>query len=395
MTDYYSILGINQTADSAQIRAAYKSLALQYHPDRNPGNPQAEELFKTINEAYHILSDPLKRARYDARFTYQATYGDQTQAYWQEVQRQQYRRWRAQQESSRYRFDREYFRIQGLAFLTFLVIAGFCFGIIHTVNYVYLLQREKEEQKNRLQVVQVNSLFNSGRMDEAFSLINKLRNDYPMEFLFYATHDSLLYVIRERADREFNAQHFGESLTFLELLQKYETPLRLETIRKLAICEYQTGDFQKALVSLKQIYNEQPWNLDLLYQIGIIHLVNLNDPQQASTYFTLGKRIFKENMSRIYGDAFEVVMITEDVPDIYYEIFEARAKTNLQLKNFAEAETDCNWAIFLRPKKAEPYKMRVLAKVNQQNFRNVCKDLDMAIQLGAEGTNELKKQYCR
>jgi hypothetical protein len=88
-------------------------------------------------------------------------------------------------------------------------------------------------------------------------------------------------------------------------------------------------------------------------------------------------------------------MITEDVPDIYYEIFEARAKTNLQLKNFAEAETDCNWAIFLRPTKAEPYKMRVLAKVNQQNFRNVCNDLDMAIQLGAEGTDELKKQYCR
>ena len=63
--DYYQILGVSRAASASEIRAAYRKLALKYHPDRNPGNKQAEEKFKEMNEAYQVLSDPKKRARYD------------------------------------------------------------------------------------------------------------------------------------------------------------------------------------------------------------------------------------------------------------------------------------------------------------------------------------------
>ncbi|HIE43784.1 MAG TPA: molecular chaperone DnaJ [Candidatus Omnitrophica bacterium] len=63
--DYYEILGINRTATIDEIKKAYRRLALQYHPDRNPGNREAEEKFKEISEAYAVLSDPEKRANYD------------------------------------------------------------------------------------------------------------------------------------------------------------------------------------------------------------------------------------------------------------------------------------------------------------------------------------------
>lgn len=63
--DYYKILGVERTASDAELKSAFRKLAMQYHPDRNPNNKQAEEKFKEINEAYEVLSDPQKRARYE------------------------------------------------------------------------------------------------------------------------------------------------------------------------------------------------------------------------------------------------------------------------------------------------------------------------------------------
>ncbi len=63
--DYYEVLGINRSAGEAEIKQAYRKLALKYHPDRNPGNAQSEEKFKEATEAYEILKDPAKRQQYD------------------------------------------------------------------------------------------------------------------------------------------------------------------------------------------------------------------------------------------------------------------------------------------------------------------------------------------
>jgi curved DNA-binding protein len=63
--DYYKILGVERNASEDEIRKAYRKLAMQYHPDRNPNDKQAEERFKEINEAYQVLNDPTKRTHYD------------------------------------------------------------------------------------------------------------------------------------------------------------------------------------------------------------------------------------------------------------------------------------------------------------------------------------------
>lgn len=63
--DYYKILGVERNASADEIKKAYKKVAIKYHPDRNPGNKEAEEKFKQAAEAYDVLRDPDKRARYD------------------------------------------------------------------------------------------------------------------------------------------------------------------------------------------------------------------------------------------------------------------------------------------------------------------------------------------
>jgi len=72
--DYYEVLGVDRNVDDPTLKSAYRKLALQFHPDRNPNNHEAEEKFKEAAEAYSVLSDPQKRAAYD-RYGHQGLQG--------------------------------------------------------------------------------------------------------------------------------------------------------------------------------------------------------------------------------------------------------------------------------------------------------------------------------
>ena len=68
--DYYEVLGVSRTADDAELKKAYRRMAMEFHPDRRPGDKEAEEKFKEAAEAYSVLSDAQKRQAYD-RFGHQ------------------------------------------------------------------------------------------------------------------------------------------------------------------------------------------------------------------------------------------------------------------------------------------------------------------------------------
>lgn len=78
--DYYRVLGVDRNASGEEIKKAYRKMALQYHPDRNPGNKESEHIFKKAAEAYGVLSDPDKRRRYD-QFGVEGLKGAETRGY--------------------------------------------------------------------------------------------------------------------------------------------------------------------------------------------------------------------------------------------------------------------------------------------------------------------------
>lgn len=87
MDDLYSILGVTKSASQDEIKTAYRKLAMKYHPDKNPGNKEAEEMFKKISSAYDVLGDETKRRQYDSTGYYgqqnqsQSQYGSYQNAY--------------------------------------------------------------------------------------------------------------------------------------------------------------------------------------------------------------------------------------------------------------------------------------------------------------------------
>jgi hypothetical protein len=270
--DYYQILGLSQTATSAQIRAAFKRLAMQYHPDRNPNNPMAEEIFKRVNEAYHILSDPLKKARYDSRFyTYETQSSTQAaEEHWRDVRRrqqQQARRQYAPQAEKTYTITGNYFKIQGLAFLVFIILSGISFGIVHIASFLFNRHLESVHRENILKVKEANTLFGAGKIDEAITQIISLNRKSPMEVVFRNAHDSLIHEIGSMAEQNFASRNFERALYYYQYFKKYQDHGQTETLEKIAVCQYNTAMYAEALQSLKQLHSEKPWSLELIYDI--------------------------------------------------------------------------------------------------------------------------------
>jgi curved DNA-binding protein CbpA len=390
--NFYEILGVSNVADQKTIRAAYKRLAMTYHPDRNPQNLESEEMFKKINEAYHTLSDPVRKLNYDSRITLLPLFA--AAEYEREMNRRRYWYWKKYQERT-YRLDKEYFKIQGLAFLVFIVISGFCFGLVHTAQYIVEQKHQARWDKNSLMLKKVNALFVDEHFEDAFSMIQTLKQKDPLELRFFFAKDSLVTVLREMADRRFHENNFPDAVVYYLELQKYENPTRYETISKISLCQYYLGNFKEALQALKHLHNQMPRNLELVYQIGIINLEKLENPEEAMRYFTLGKKLFKDNLSQVYGEAFELIVEPTDVPEIYYDMFEARARCNIVLGKYSEAVTDCNWGIFLRPHYGVPYNLRAESYAELNKKDRVCRDLYQAEMRGVRGSDFLKRKFCR
>jgi tetratricopeptide (TPR) repeat protein len=398
VADYYQILGLHKTATSTQIRTAFKRLAMQYHPDRNPNNPMAEEIFKQVNEAYHILSDPLKKARYDSRFyTYETQSSTQAaEEHWREVKRRQqqaHRQYAPPQERT-YTITGNYFKIQGLAFVVFLVMSGISFGIIHVASFFFNAYQESIHEENRLKAKEVTALFGSGRIDEAITQINHLYKTAPMD-VFRNTHDSLVNEIGHMANQNFASRNFKQALYYYQFFKKYQGHGQTGTLEKIAACQYNTALYTDALQTLKQLHSEKPWSLELIYEIAKLNLNHLQDTTQAMFYYNLGEKNFRDNMEKIYGEAFMVMMDPKDVPELYYEIFIAKARTELLLKDYKETEPDLELAIYVRPSRPEGYAVRAQLNIERQRYKTVCSDLRKAKELGASDITELQAKYCQ
>ncbi len=407
MLDFYQILGITRSADYDTIKAAYKKLALKYHPDRNSGDKWAEEQFKQVNEAYQTLIDPQKKSRYDFLFnySYQTKHvyttpkppprrpQQETNVY-NRYGRYDWRKAPKYKTAPVYKVDKQYFKNQVLAFTVVFVIAIIAVSLAKINQYLDEKEAARIEQLNTQKVAEAKTLYNNGEYRKSLEMVISLEKDNPIEHKFYEAKDQMLSDLNILAINQYKQADYSEAVMKLEVLRDFQHPMRLNTWRLMAECYMKLEEYRKAAHAYDYILIRDAGNIDLMLKIAELYQYKLGDNQKAIDYYTEARYTFKKYQSAAYGDAFEFVIDPKDVPESYFEMFKVRAELMYEQSDYEEVIKDCNWAIFLRPERAEMYLLRGAAKYSLGQNSRACLDLNRALKRGLSRNSIKNKIIC-
>lgn len=349
MADFYQILGVAQTASDSEIKTAYRRLAKQYHPDKNPDNEYADERFKQINEAYQTLSDRIKKAQYDAVLNYARTHAYQSNA------RQNYRS--KPNPSNRRRGNRpptppkvkpltpeqkariaqrrrethiKAFNRMAIFVSIFLVIFGTVVGVIETERAqdrarAEQLIKERIDNINRL-VAQFENALNTNDFVLAYQSVYDLEDlQYRHEQFKARANNALL----KKGDEVFEEQNYAQALNYYELLMEHSTIHSQLIPLRIANCYLQTGDV-----------------------IG------------AETAFSNACDILIAGYIRIHGQNYYYNMNPENLDHFHFEAFMGKGIASYTNGNYKESLNAFNFANYLRPQQSVVFKY--LAQVHEK-----------------------------
>ncbi|ELR69309.1 Chaperone protein DnaJ [Fulvivirga imtechensis AK7] len=410
MLDYYKILGITRNADHEIIKAAYKKLALKYHPDRNPNNKDAEECFKLINEAHQVLSNAHKKAQYDLILnysyqSYEATQRTRTSSQHpprRRSERSVYDRYGKQpwgyapnyKTAPPYKIDKNYYKVQLFTLTAVCIVAILITGLIKINLYLEEQRALELKAKNDQILAQAQLLYDNSKYRQAFDMITGLIRDNPIESVYAVKKEAMLAGLYDQTIALYKHADYQSAVLNLEVLRDYQRPMSLNTWRMIADCNYQLKNYRQAIHALDYIFIRDKNNIELATTIGNIYYDHLGNISKALEYYNEAKRMFKDQQSSTYGKAFELVMSVKNTPPIYYELFFKRAEINMADKNFEEAITDYNWAIFLRPDSAGAYYYRGNCKQKTGKISSACRDWKNAADLGHKEAKQLALRNC-
>lgn len=351
MPDYYKILGIQSNATSGQIKVAYRRLALQLHPDKNPGNQLAESRFIEVAEAYDVLSDPVKRNRYDQGLEVNVE---------SEFEEQQIKR-RPPPPHFYYKYkpEKRTYSKRDYAYATMAVTA---IVIIAIAFPIYLLQVTSEKYFNKavslylagkyysaLHNVDLSIKDLSSNNDEACALasvilVHKLNKyDYAFKYidwgLGYHPDDSLasefhyLKGICYSKTKE-PQKALDEFKQVLKTSSNYDSTL----FRSAVILTYQSSNLDSAEILLNQLKERNSNNYAASYFMGIIHEKRAEHDKAFEVFSNLIDKPYNKAASYYHLARSEIKLELSDSACAHlqiaskYNLMEAKQLMNLYCK---------------------------------------------------------------
>lgn len=358
-SDYYKILGVNPSASMEEIKLAYRKLAKKYHPDRNQGNPDAEEKFKQITEAYEMLSNTSKRAIYDFSgdnayaqpwvntYTYQGEHD--TFTYKNKKKRHPF-----QSRERKSFFGKQSKIVQALILSALVLMVGVVgiFGIRLYANYQLntgLKQYEEKQYILALQNIEQSLDLFGSKNPHAYLLASKILID---EYKNYGR--ALNYIdkgLNIKADQTITAKLYylkGKCLKNLNQFKSAYTSFKLAAIMELP--------------------------LDSLH----FELAELNC------------FVFKN-----YEDAIENFTVLIDINPGFSDAYLGRAYSFQKLEEHKKAIEDANMYIALNDQDGSGYYLKAVSEAALNKRKVACEDLKKAIALGTHDSEGLMSKVCK
>lgn len=374
MADYYQILEIPDTASHSEIKAAFKRLAVKYHPDKNQGDPDMEERFKEINEAYQILSNPYSKSRYDLSRT-----SGYTEIQYETPAPRRYPPRRPPEPEIDWKEN----------WMATLYALGFTALIALILTSLFVYSNYKHDQKielllaeRRIIFKEAKEIYNQNEYEKAYLKIDRMGVFMNSETDIQAFKNQIIKDFHTKASQFASEGNYSEAIQFHELLEKYSTNYSLDQ-RMEAVRIYRAlGQFQKAIQTLTYLAIKDYQKLDTYLMMALIARDDLKDMNQAATYFEAARKYAENSYRSRYGDAYSILIEKKHLPKSHYQVFTGLADAYHSIGAYEKSFLTTKWNMQMWPDSASNYAIAAKSKYQLGDTSEACFYLKEAKKLG-------------
>ncbi len=386
MINYYHILGLTENATPEEIKAAFKKLAVQYHPDKHPGRSDMEEKFKEINQAHQVLSDPYEKTRFDLKLKYQQ-FSESHQGSHQPPP-YTYQRSRTYQRPRYAQVDKRQNAIAtAYAFGITFLIAAIVMGSVWAKRSYDDHQYQKVLNKRRATFEHAKEAFDAGEYVDAYEVMTEFRFFEREESDIKEFKKTMIDQIIERGDENLANNAFDEAVTLYQLVFELRPELPWFDVKKnLATAYKNAGKVDEAIAILEDFLVNDYDIVASLVELAEIYRDLKGDNQESMENFQLAHRLAVKRYKRFYGDAYPIVIRQEYLPKSHFHLYSGLADMYLKLGDAKMAIKASDWNKYVWPDSIPAYKTTAEAMVELGNLIGACEEYNQAIQRGWKGS---------
>lgn len=394
MTNYYHVLGLSEDATPVEIKAAFKKLAVKYHPDKHLGKPEMEEKFKQINLAYQTLSNEYEKARFDLKLKYQQFDSNHQRSYTYRPPNSEAWKKRAR---TRYASPKVDYKQNAMATL---YAFGFTFFVALLVMAgIWMKQGYDESQLETLLADRRSSFtkakehFKSGEYETSFEIMNSLDFFRKEERDMKAFKSSMLDQIVIKGDEAFNRNNYFEAINLYQLVQEFAPELPFYELRqKLAESYKRTNQPDKAIEVLKDFLVGEYEIISSLVKIAEIQRDEMNNLDEALDHLLIAHKLAIKRYKTFYGEGYALVINEKYLPKSHFYLYTNLADVYLKLNDTEMAIKAADWNKYVWPDSAISYVTSAEAYFKDGDRYNACVEYSGAKD---RGWNGLTPNYCK